>query len=208
MNHIHPLEPIGVVVLIVILYYMRKKQGVAAGRGKGAPGGPAATKPAKVEQPPEVVYMNLRRQALEMPLDSLGPYGDLKEGDPYGIVMEMGIPNSVVTLACFADGDARVYYKAGGGMVGGIGHESVRKAAKEFVALAGKNLPGMSRTTTYPLPETDRVRFYVLTQRGIFTAETDRHDMAEIRNDLSTMFYKGQEVVTEMRQVQEEKGRG
>ena len=41
-----------------------------------------------------------------------------------------------MTLACFGDGDASLFYKTGGGMVGGIGHESVRKAAKELTVLA------------------------------------------------------------------------
>jgi hypothetical protein len=111
----------------------------------------------------------------------------------------------VVTLASFANGDARLYYKTGGGMVGGISHEKVRKAAQEFSALARKALPRMSRVTSYPVPNEDRVRFYVLTPRGIFTTETDREALGEPGNELAPLFYSGQEVVTQMRQVQEQR---
>jgi hypothetical protein len=119
--------------------------------------------------------------------------------------MEMSIASSVVTLACFGSGDASVFYQTGGGMVGGISHEPVRKAAKEFVAQAQKALPRMKKTTEYPLPSPDSVRFYVLTPKGVFTTETSRQALSDSQNALSTLFYSGQEVVSQMRQVQEDR---
>jgi hypothetical protein len=47
------------------------------------------------------------------------------------------------------------------------------------------------------------VRFSGLTPRGVFSTETDRQRLGETASDLSTLFRSGQEVVTEMRQVQE-----
>lgn len=210
MRHIHPLQPIGVIVLIVVLWYVRKKKAEAAGAAGGAKGGPGARaavvqKAPKVEDPPEVVYMNLRRKAIEINPQTLGLPGDFKEDEPYGLLMELGIPNSVVTLACFADGDARVYYKTGGGMVGGVAHESIRKASKDLVAQTQRILPRMTKTNTHPLPDQDRVRFYALTPRGTFTAETDRRNLANPQNELASLFASGQEVVAQMRQVQEER---
>jgi len=208
MRHIKLYQPIGVIVLIIVLWYIRKKKAEAAGGGaKGGPGARTAVtqKAPKVEDPPEVVYMNLRRKAIEIDPQTLGLPGELKEDEPYGFVMELGIPNSVVTLACFADGDARVYYKTGGGMVGGVAHESVRKAAKDLVAQAQRILPRMTKTNTHPLPDQDRVRFYALTPRGTFTTETDRRNLANPQNELASLFAGGQEVVALMRQVQEER---
>lgn len=211
MRHIHPLMPIAVIVLIVVFIYLRRKQ--AAENPKPAVKAPAAVseqvrrKAAKPEQPPEVVYMNLRREALAMTADSLGQAGQVANDEPYGVVMEMAMASSVVTLACFADGDARLYYQTGGGMVGGHGHERVRKAAKELVLLVHKVLPGMTPTTDHPLPEPDKVRFYALTPQGTLTVETDRQDLAEAPSELSSLFYSGQEVVTQMRQVQEQRAK-
>jgi hypothetical protein len=207
MRHIHSYLVIPTIILIVVFFYLRRKKSLE-GRGVAvkAPAPHAAVaRPAKPEQPPEVVYMNLRRQALETTPESLGAAGHVADDQPYGLVMEMGVPSSVVTLACFADGDAGLYYKTGGGMKGGLAHESVRKAAKEFVALAQKALPGMIQTTSQPLPGDDRVRFYALTPKGVFTAETDREALTEPQNELAPLFYSGQEVVSRMRQVQEQR---
>lgn len=205
---IHPIQPIAVIVLVAVLLYMKRKKG-------------RASEPLKVdrhsadravvlalekamkgkEDPPEAVYMDLRQRALETAPASLGLAG-LPENEPYGLLMEMGIADSVVTLACFANGDAGVYYQSGGGMIGGIAHENVRKAAKELVAQSRKALPRMSRAAAHPLPSSGTVRFYVLTPRGTFTAETDREALGASPNELSALFSSGQEVVAQMRQVQ------
>lgn len=200
------------VILIAIYWYMQRRKALAAGGGAKAgdsrPGMPSAPKVAKVKDPPEVVFMNLRKKVLETPRESLG-LPDLPDGarpaEPYGLVMEMGIPKSVVTLACFANGDAGVYYQTGGGMKGGIAHESVRKAAKEFTAMAEKALPKMTRATGQPVPGPGRVRFYALTSRGLLTVETDREALGDPDNQLSPLFYSGQEVVSQMREVQEQR---
>jgi hypothetical protein len=197
--YIYPWEIVLVVVLVVVMVYFRRQQTGPKEKTFAKKGG--ARKGGK--ETPEEAYMRLRLEALGTVAARLGLPGELKPTDPYGVLMEMGIPKSVVTLAAFADGDARLYYKTGGGMVGGVSHESVRKAAQEFVALSRKVLGRMTKTTEYPLPAPDRVRFYVLTPRGVFTTETDRQRLGETASDLSTLFYSGQEVVTQMRQVQE-----
>jgi hypothetical protein len=215
--HIYPWEIFCVLIFAGILFYFRReraaKEPTAKDRakdGKGAkPAGVAGPKKAgKVKETPEEMFMDLRRQALETTAGNLALQGELKPNEPWGALMEMGIPSSVVTLACFADGNASLYYKTGGGMIGGISHENVRKAAQEFTTLARKALPRMRRTTTYPLPEPDKVRFYVLTSRGIYATETDRETLGETESELSALFYSGQEVVAQMREVQEQKSHG
>lgn len=216
--HIYPWEVLCVIIFAAVLFYFRRERArqnpVKEDKGKDAkgakPGGgaPGPRKAAKAKESPEEVFMDLRRQALETTAGNLALTGELKPNEPWGALMEMGIPNSVVTLACFADGDARLYYKTGGGMIGGISHENVRKAAQEFTTLARKALPKMRRTATYPLPEPDKVRFYVLTSRGIYATETDREALGETESELSTLFYSGQEVVAQMREVQEQKSLG
>lgn len=210
MRHIHPLQPIAVIVLIIVFLYIKRKNAPPSkGPGKNAPGEPraAVTRPVKPQEPPEVVFMNLRRRALESTPDSLGLGSTIRDDEPYGALMEMGISDSVVTLACFADGDAGLYYQSGGGMKGGGAHENVRKAAKEFVALSQKGLHEMSPATgpavDQPLPEPGRVQFFVLTPRGAFRTDMDRESLGE--SGLSALFYCGQEVASQMRQVQQQR---
>ncbi|HEV2855282.1 MAG TPA: hypothetical protein VHC97_20980 [Thermoanaerobaculia bacterium] len=204
-----PLQIAAMTVLggaLVYIRWKRRQDEIKAGGGvrPGVPAAPAP-RPPKPPKPPEEVYMDLRRKALEISPMHLGPAGDVKEDEAYGLLMEMGIANTVMTLACFANGDASVYYKNGGGMVGGSSHEPVRKAAKDFVALAQKVLPRMKKTTDSPAPGPDSVRFYALTPKGVFTTETARQSLGEAQNALSALYYGGQEVVSQMRQVQEER---
>jgi hypothetical protein len=207
MRHISPIKVILVLILAFVLWYMKRKPG----SGKtisGVPGSPAPaarSAVAKVERSPEDVYMSMREAALRKNPQELFLPDGLKPDEPYGALMEMGIPNSVVTLACFADGDAGIYYKTGGGMKGGGSHETVRRAAKQFIALSHKALPKMVKTDTHPLPEPEKIRFYVLTPKGTFTTEAHRQALGGSENELSALFYSGQDVVGQMRQVQEEK---
>ncbi len=209
MEHIHPIQVIGVIVLAVVLWYVRKQKMAAKGPAKSAPGGPGAQpraeRPVKPVDPPELVYANLRKRAFETSPQSLGQAGDVGEEEAYGLVMEMGIADSVLTLACFADGDAGLYYQSGGGMKGGGAHENVRKAAKAFLALSQQALPRMTRAMDTPLPEPGKVSFYALTPKGILTAEVDRESLGESQSPFASLFYSGQEVVTQMRQVQAQK---
>lgn len=198
---IHPIEPIAVIALIVILYYMRRKQNPSAPKA-AKPSYPGAP-PSRPKETPEEVSAKLRRQALQTTAQNLG----IEPGstEPYGLLMEMGIQAEVVTLVCFADGDASLYYKTGGGMTGGISHENVRNHAKELVVLARKAVPKMIKTTDFPLPGPDKVRFYILTPQGVFTTETNRQVLSNPQNDLARLFASGQEVVAQMRQVKEER---
>jgi len=207
MRHISPIKIIFVLLLAAVLWYMKRKPG----SGKALSGVPGNAPPAarsavaKVVKSPEEVYMGMREAALLRDPEQLFLPEGLKPDEPYGALMEMGIPNSVVTLACFADGDAGIYYKTGGGMKGGGSHETVRRAAKQFIALSHKALPRMIKTDTHPLPEAEKVRFYVLTPKGTFTTEAHRQALGGSENELSALFYSGQDVVGQMRQVQEEK---
>lgn len=207
MEHITPTKILLVLVLAAVWWYMKKKPG----SGKALSGAPGSDRPAarsavaKVERSPEDVYLSLREAALRKDPQQLFLPDGLKAGEPYGALMEMGMSNSVVTLACFADGDAGIYYKTGGGMKGGGSHENVRRAAKQFIALSQRALPRMVKTDAHPLPEAEKVRFYVLTEKGTFTTEANRQSLGGSENDLSALFYGGQDVVAQMRQVQEEK---
>jgi hypothetical protein len=206
--HVNPIEFILTAALIGVFFYMQRKKKLerapqtkpGAGVKPGAPPAPRAPKPVK---PPEEVFADLRRQAFATDPSSLGL--SVQENEPYGCLMELGLPSSIVTLLCFANGDASLYYQTGGGMTGGGVHDAIRRAAKEFVALSGKALPQLSPTADQPLPQPDTVRFYVMTPKAIFTTETFREDLGDPQSVLGALFYSGQEVVTKMRQVQQQR---
>jgi len=201
--HVNPYIFTLTVILIVIFVWMQRKKKAAAGASRPKPkiGPPpvARERPAKPERPPEEVYQELRRKAFAT--DPMSLNINVQENEPYGALMEIGL-SSIVTLVCLANGDASLYYQSGGGMTGGGGHEAVRRTAQQFVGLAQKALSQMSPADGQPLPEPEGVRFYALTPKGILTAQTHREDLSDPHSELGALFYCGQEVVTQMRQVQ------
>lgn len=208
MEHIQPWQVAATLILIGVLVYMRRdKLAKWFGSRPSASIGGGAKAGAQKRETVEEAFQRLRRQALATDPRTLPLAGELKPDTAFGALMEMEVASSVVTLACLADGDARLLYRTGGGMIGGGVHENVRKAAKEFVALAQRALPNMTRTADYPLPAAGRVRFYALTPRGVFTTETDRQVLGNARSTLAALFYSGQEVVTQMREIQEQRSR-
>ena len=211
MEHIHPIQWILLIGTVAALVWYRRKNappGAAKWSFGGEPRAPVSQK-AKPEQPEasaETIYKELRKKALETPRSRLALPEGFPEDAPHGLLMEIGMAgSSVVTLACFATGDASVYYRTGGGMRGGIGHETVRNVAKDFVSQAITILPRMIQPNGYPLPGADKVRFYALTAKGTYTIETDRESLADPESELAPVYYTGQEVVAEMRLIQEQK---
>ena len=75
--------------------------------------------------------------------------------------------------------------------------------AAAFVAAAARVLPALSRVNGLPpLPEEDKVRFSALTPRGVLTTEVGREALGDTQPDaLSALYYSGQRVVSEMREV-------
>jgi hypothetical protein len=199
--HVNPVILILTVILIIVFVVLqrKKKQAQAALKPKTGPAA-SASRPPKPQKPPEEVYADLRRKAFATDPMSLGL--NVQEDEPYGALMELGLPSSVVTLVCFGNGDASLYYQSGGGMTGGGGHENVRRAAQKFVGLSQKAIPLMSPADGQPLPEPEGVRFYALTPKGSLTTQTHREDLADPNSELGALFYSGQEVVTQMRQIQ------
>jgi hypothetical protein len=103
----------------------------------------------------------------------------------------------------FISGDASFYTSTGGGVIGGIGHENVRNAARKFVIASFKNLDKMARTVAYPLPESGKVRFYILTPKNIYTYEADEPDFH--KNELSPLYAQSHHLLTELLAAMQQK---
>jgi hypothetical protein len=144
-------------------------------------------------------YDELRAKALGVTPNDLNVKLDAAEATPYGILMETGRPTATVTLVSFSTGDASLYFSTGGGVIGGVGHESVRTAAQAFVNATIPFLAKMQSATETPTPSVGTTRFYVLTTRGIVTAEAVENDLGQGKSELSPLFHAGQDVITQIR---------
>lgn len=143
----------------------------------------------------------LRMRALS---DPPGSFGLPSDGDaPWAVVMEMGYGDVHVSLVSLSDGNASLYFSTGGGVIGGFAHESVRNAAKGFVAASGAFVARLAPAREFPPPKDGRTCFYI--RRGFETlgAEASESELAEGKHPLSALFYAGQDVITALRETTE-----
>lgn len=155
-------------------------------------------KPATASGPN--VYEDLRTQALQFRPEGLGASSPDDPVSAYGLLMDIGVGSNTATVTSFSSGDASLYTSTGGGVLGGIGHETVRTAARAWVSAAQQRLDLFAPTTTFPHPAGDHVRFFVLTNRGVLTAEASRASFeAKPHAPLLPVWAAGQDVLTAIR---------
>ena len=148
----------------------------------------------------------LRLHALqEVPEDldeAIGP------DQPYTVLMEIGVPNGAATILGSAAGDASIYTTSGAALLGGIGHENVRRAAIAFVHEANNHRDSVKPSSDYSYPTDGNVRFYVRTRSGLYaTADRSEDSLGNKADPLWPLFYAGQEVIKEFRTVAPDFGR-
>ena len=147
-------------------------------------------------------YQGLRNLVFQSTRAKLGLPPESTPTQPWGVVMDWGLPEGTATVVAFSDGSASVYLSSGGGFIGGASHESIRKAAQKMVTIADGCQPQTHATTTYPLPQRSRVIFYLLTDAGIFTTSASQEELSTHRHPLSQLGDAAQDIITQYRLIQ------
>ncbi|MDP2906240.1 MAG: hypothetical protein Q8O22_08075 [Candidatus Omnitrophota bacterium] len=164
----------------------------------------AAGKPGSGANPAEI-FMDLRSQIFNMSPGSAGITVE-SETEPWGIVMDIGLKKSAVTLVSLKDGTASLYFSSGGVIIGGGENKSIHDFARDFVISSENFIPLMQRTLNYPLPEAGVVNIYILTGSGIFSSGMIREeDLSNGMDKFSKLFNSGQEVISALRQLDSRK---
>jgi hypothetical protein len=156
---------------------------------------PVADVPQYVEAD---IYRGLREQVLKQTYDKSTALNS--EAKPIAVLMETGYPEAVATLMTASDGTASLYFSNGGGIIGGGEHEQVRATAESFLNMASTLANDMQSTEAYPLPREGSVRFYVVYENGVRTANAIEDDLGNMRHKLSPLFHKGHEVIAAVRE--------
>jgi len=146
------------------------------------------------------IYRELRQQVLTLDPSQVG-LSPSDENRIWGMLMETGYSDAVVTLVTIADGTVSLYFSNGGGIIGVGEHEGPRKANKLFLALAEKYTQYAKPTQQFPLPKEGNTRFYFLTYDGILTVEYKEDDLGNERLPLSPLFLEAHEVISQARVV-------
>lgn len=149
-------------------------------------------------------WLGLRTMALNIKPSEMG----LQPGnaESYGFIMEMGMTdrNAKATIVAFRDGTISMYLSTGGGTIG-VGQRSPEAAelGKQVVAAVGDYTNHLEITTDLPIAGTDRVRFYIMTGHGTYTAEVDRKAVEQQSHPLFPLFVGGQKLLTVIRLASE-----
>jgi len=138
----------------------------------------------------------LRDRLLTSSPKEIGLSGKDAKAKVWGVLMEVGIPKGIATLVSLRDGTVSLYTSTGGGILGGY---SARKEGKRFVLEAEKHLASMKPEKSFPYAEVGRMKFYVLTQEGVYTAEADEKEVLSEQHALLPLFLAGNEVLTVLR---------
>jgi hypothetical protein len=121
----------------------------------------------------------------------------------YGVVMDWEMGGATATTVSYQTGDASLYLSSGGGVIGGGQHQNVNSAAKQFVTLAQTFLDKTAKTETTPLPATDEVKFYLLTNKGVFVGQETMKNFENNSSSWLKLFEEGNNVLTELRMTSE-----
>ncbi len=117
----------------------------------------------------------------------------------YGLVMDCHVGDVIVTLTAYITGAANIYFSGGGGRTGGGKNPAVGEAAAELVTLAQNYVSRAIRVTTTELCDPGCVRFYMLTNHGVYAAQEQLIHIEDGSSAWILLFQKGNEVVSQMR---------
>jgi len=123
----------------------------------------------------------------------------------WGVVMDWPLGNATASVVALCDGNASLYTTATFGVIGGVGHDDVRRAATALVRDADSFHRESKSTTDRSYPKADRVRFYLLTFSGLRVLEDDRNAIEAGKSRYSPLFARAQDVLTEMRRFTEKR---
>jgi hypothetical protein len=148
---------------------------------------------------------DLRVAFLSSSADSHGFKPTKENPRVFGVAMDWPIDNTTATVVAALNGSASLYTTSTFGIIGGVGHESVRLAAQRFVRTAEAYHDAAAPTASYPYPATGKVRFYLRTFREVRVIEADVATVSSASGRYSGLFRAGQAVLTELRKVVEAK---
>jgi len=156
---------------------------------------------------PAAIYQGLRNHVFTLDPATINITQAEEHSSVWGILMETGRPEAVVTLVALGDGTVSLYFSNGGGIIGTGQHEQVKNASEQLLLFSEDFVEKLEKTDSYPLPQKGNTRFYILTFNGIFTAETSENQLEYNQHELSPLFYKAQDLITAIRVTQEQENK-
>jgi hypothetical protein len=166
-------------------------------------GGHSRENAAVAERKIEEVYTGLREQALSFGSVEIKAPPVVPEGQALGVMMDMGYDTAVVSILGLADGTTSIYISNGGGMIGMGENPDAAAVSKRWVEVAEAALPVLTEGGVDRLPEDGMIGFNVLTTGPRFSGGASESELAGGSHPLSPLYAAGQDVIGQIRIVDE-----
>lgn len=199
---------IGVIVILGVLFWFSSKQGrhvQLPGRNQSGARQTHASNADAVLGLRDMLYSKERlNEALE---DYRSQHDGQQEAEPgmvLGVVAEIGMERGAAIIAGYVNGDARIFWTTGGGIIGDMRqYPDIVNAAKALVRTAQKVVAQLPVETTRPLPDPGRIRFALLTLAGMHVADEKQSDVEEPNHPLYQLYASLQDLITQLRLLDE-----
>ncbi len=144
-------------------------------------------------------YEHTRNITLQVTQEQLGLTSSPSTHKVYGVVMDWDMGSAVLTLSSFITGAASVAMSSGG-VVTGVGkNPDVAELAAQFVQLAQDFLSRALPVSVTSLPPRGTVRFYFLTNQGIYAAQEQLSSINDNSSPFLPLFFRGNMVIEEIK---------
>lgn len=147
----------------------------------------------------EKIYDDFRDMTLSTKPKDIGVKNlPEKEINVFGMVMEMGYEEGIVTMVAYNTGDASMYFSEGGAFINGASRPEINAAAKEFVSFAQNFVKQAVPTASTDLPGDNAVNFYFLTNKGNFFAQEKIENLGSGGSPWTHLFKSGNRLISEI----------
>ena len=143
---------------------------------------------------------DLRKMFLTTSAEQVGIQRSKEYPRVWGVAVDWPIGEHIATIVSLADGSASVCTTGTFGIIGGIGHETVRAAARKIIKRAERHFDDSTPTQDFSYPTHGRVRFFT-TFSGVRVIDTDWASLSEQRSKYFELFAAAQDVLTQLRIV-------
>lgn len=147
-------------------------------------------------------YLMTRNQALNFPAGFFK--GNFKKTDVFGIVVDIPMPNAVLTsMVCFINGAANLYFNNGGEYTGASQrYRNLVQAAHSLVASSNQLMSKCEKTTKFDLPRGRSLNVFLLTKSGVYKTVIAPGVIPETEPELRNFYILYQRVMNELRSCQ------
>lgn len=145
----------------------------------------------------------LRLMALTTSPQKLGFVADKDCPNVYGVITDWNLSHATASILAMKDGTASLYTTSTFGIIGGHGHEPVRRAAQICVKTAQRFYDKSLPVSEYPYPGPGKVNFYLLTYQGVRLCVGDEDAIRGGTDPTLSLFASAQDVLTALRIVTE-----